>query len=60
MGSTPSAGFTEWCNGSTKDFGSFSLGSNPSLVVLPCSTMVVQQTVNLWVIGSSPIGAVLG
>lgn len=58
MGSTPSAGFTEWCNGSTKDFGSFSLGSNPSLVVLPCSSMVEQAAVNRYVIGSSPIGAV--
>jgi hypothetical protein len=25
---------------------------------MPCSTMVVQQTVNLWVVGSSPTGAV--
>ena len=32
-GSFPAIGSTGWCNGSTKDFGPFCLGSNPSPVI---------------------------
>lgn len=38
--------------------GSLSLGSNPSSRMMPCSTTVVQDAVNIEVIGSNPIGAV--
>ena len=26
-----------WCNGSTKDFGSFTIGSNPITATIACS-----------------------
>ena len=51
-------GSTGWCNGSTKDFGPFCLGSNPNpVMMMPCSTTVVQNAVNIEVVGSNPTGA---
>ena len=46
---------TGWCNGSTKDFGPFCLGSNPNPVMIyEGSIMVVPQIVNLLCVGSNP------
>lgn len=45
-----------WCNGNTADFGSVILGSNPgaSTKFGLIAQLAEQQTVNLWVPGSSP------
>lgn len=54
-----SCGTTGWCNGSTKDFGPFCLGSNPNSVIYIGSITVMHQTVNLSDVGSTPTLCVL-
>ena len=45
-----------WCNGSTPDFDSGGIGSNPVMSAVAVAQLAVQRIVVPPVVGSSPIG----